>query len=290
MTKIVAGIDFSHYPFALAYLDRLGFAEADVRLVHVVESLMLDKSFPDLGPTHPITVIMAEHLRQGELELDKAEALLKTSRYQVGRETHQGDPARVLIERASDVHADIIAVGSARKGAWASLFFGSVTKALTSSAEQSILVAKSAPRSKDGLTAVLAVDHSAYGNACIDRFISWNARGVQRVSIVTGTLSTSLGVEQQVDGLDRLDSAIEADIEARNAAICKRLQELGMDCDHRVVHGHANEAIESTMNETAADLLIMGARGHGYWDRLRLGSVSHHQVVASPHNVLVVRV
>lgn len=282
MIRIVAGIDFAHYPFALAFLERLRFASADVRLMHVVESLLPDKGFPDLKPTHPLSVLLAEHERQGNEELVKATDMLQGTAYLVGTELRKGDPARCLIEYADSLHSDLIAVGSAQKGTWASLFFGSVTKALTAAAEQSILIAKSHPRSKDGLTAVLAVDHSVYCNACLDRFIEWKAQGVHRITIVTAKEAASnLGPEL---------AHIDASFEAQNAEICSRLGAVGIECDHRLVPGHPNEAIEVAMKETEADLLIMGARGHGFWDRFRLGSVSHYQVVATAHNVLVVRV
>lgn len=290
MTKIVAGIDFAHYPFALAFLERLRFASAEVRLMHVIESVLPDKSYPDLKPTHPISVMMAEHERQGNAELVKARDMLQGSGYHLGIELHRGDPARSLVEYANSLPADIIAVGSAQKGAWASLFFGSVTKALTASAEQSILVAKSHPRSKDGLTAVLAVDHSVYCNSCIDRLIKWKAQGIRRVTIVTARLVVTLGADQPDEGLDLLSGDIEADILARNSEICERLSSEGIECDHRMERGHANHAIDTVMRDTEADLLILGARGHGFWDRFRLGSISHFQVVATPHNVLVVRV
>lgn len=282
MIRIVAGIDFEYYPFALAFLERLRFAGAEVRLMHVIESVFTDKSFPDLAPNHPLSVLMAENERQGDAELVKAGKMLQESHYHLGTELQRGEPSRSLIEYAKDSSAEIIAVGSAQKGTWASLFFGSVTKALTAGAEQSILIAKSHPRSKDGLTAVFAVDHSVYCNACIDRFIEWKTQGVQRITIVTA--------KQAASDLDLQLANIDADFEAQNAEICDRLRAEGIECGHRLVPGHPNEAIDTVMKETEADLLIMGARGHGFWDRFRLGSVSHYQVVATPHNVLVIRV
>jgi nucleotide-binding universal stress UspA family protein len=300
MVRIVAGIDFEHYPLALSLLERLRFSAAEIHLVHVVESLMPDKSFPDFSPAHPLSVISEEKDRQGDLELVKAGSLLQSTGYHLGTELHRGDPARVLIEAASDLAADIIAVGSAQKSAWAwghfaipaltSLFFGSVTKALTANAEQSILIAKSQPRSKDGLAAVLAVDHSAYCDDCIDRFIGWQARGIHRITIVTAPMVVTGSAEKPVDGLDQFNAESEADIHKRNSEICERLRGEGIDCDFKVVLGHPNHAIETVMRDQQADLLILGARGHGFWDRFRLGSVSHHQVVATPHNVIVVRV
>jgi len=283
MVRIVAGIDFEYYPLALTFLERMSFATADVRLMHVIESVFPDKGFPDLKPTHPLSVLMAEHERQGNDELMKAASMLQGTSYPLDTKIQKGDPAQTLIEYANSLSADIIAVGSAQKRAWASLFFGSVTKALTANAEQSLLVAKGHPRSENGLSAVLAVDHSTYCNDCIDRFIGWQVRGIRRVSIVTAHQIVTPGVDQ-------LNADIESDIQARNAEICERLQKEGIECDHRVVQGHPNEAIETVMKDTKADLLILGARGHGFWDRFRLGSVSHFQVVATPHTVLVVRV
>ena len=40
MTRIVAGIDFEHYPLALTFLARLRFETAEVRLMHVIESVL----------------------------------------------------------------------------------------------------------------------------------------------------------------------------------------------------------------------------------------------------------
>lgn len=290
MIRIVAGIDFEHYPFALAFIDRLRFAAAEVHLLHVVESVLPDKSFPDPELKHPLSVIMAEQERQGNEELVKAASMLQSTGYVLSTEVRKGDPARSMIEYANSLAADLIAMGSAQKGAWASLFFGSVTKALTDSAEQSLLIAKSPPRSHEPLSAVLAVDHSPYCNACIERFIEWKARGVRRVTIVSALEHLKLSVDHSGHELDLLKDDIETQINARNAQICERLQQEGIECEHRLVAGHPNQAIDTVMEDTEADLLIVGARGHGFWDRFRLGSVSHFQVVSTPHNVLVVRV
>lgn len=38
------------------------------------------------------------------------------------------------------------------------------------------------------------------------------------------------------------------------------------------------------------ELLILGAQGHGFWERLTVGSVSFHQAIAESHSVLMLRV
>jgi len=76
----------------------------------------------------------------------------------------------------------------------------------------------------------------------------------------------------------------------RNEQVCERLRALGAQCESRVEEAHPNEAIQNAMKETEADLLILGAQGHGFWDRLAIGSISFHQAIAEPHSVLLLRV
>ncbi|RYG31629.1 universal stress protein, partial [bacterium] len=45
----------------------------------------------------------------------------------------------------------------------------------------------------------------------------------------------------------------------------------------------------TTMSETGSDLLILGARGHGLIERLLIGSLALHVVVAEPYSVMVLR-
>ncbi|KXK12986.1 MAG: universal stress protein [Fimbriimonadaceae bacterium] len=293
MVRIVAGID-DHHENALSFLDRLRFASADVRLLYVIESLMPDKSFPDLGPNHPLSVLMAEIEQQSEAKLAAAAAMLAPTGYPVQTELRKGDSARCLIEFASSWPADIIAVGSAQKGQWGSLFFGSVTKALTAGAEQSILIAKSPPRDQAGVSAVLATDHSPYCDACIERFFSWEANGVRRMTVLTsldrGTAPQQVGPAEASERLTGSLPDVKDQLRARNEELCLRFRSEGIECESVLVEDHPQSAIAQTMSDTEADLLLLGARGHGFWDRIRLGSVSHYQVVATPHNVLVIRV
>ena len=43
------------------------------------------------------------------------------------------------------------------------------------------------------------------------------------------------------------------------------------------------------MEEQKADLVILGAQGQSFAKRLAVGSVSLHEVISTPHNVLVLR-
>jgi nucleotide-binding universal stress UspA family protein len=289
--RIVAGID-SHYVHALHFLERLRFPSAEVRLLHVVESLLPDKTFPDLGPDHPLTALMAEKQRLGREELEAAKAILAPTGYSVATEIMRGDPARCIIEYSTQCHADLIAVGSSQKGQWGSLFFGSVTKALTAAAEQSILIAKSAPRSDQGLKVVLATDHSAYADACVRKLLTWDIGGIRHITVLTSLEHRIPEPSPETDPSDTLTRTLARtrdEAQTKSDRLCQEFRSRGIECATLLEHDHPQNAIARAMQDSNADLLILGARGHGFWDRLRLGSVSHFQVVATPHNVLVLR-
>lgn len=115
MFRITAGIDFEHYQKALSIVQRLKPANGAIDLIHVVESLLPDESFPNLASTHPVAMIMAERNRQGHAELDKAESLLEGSGLQINKLMTQGDPPREILDQANSSGADLIAVGSGQK-------------------------------------------------------------------------------------------------------------------------------------------------------------------------------
>lgn len=291
MIRIVAGID-SHYAHALHILERLRFPSAEVRLLHVVESLLPDKTFPELGPDHPLTSLMAERQRLGREELEAARAILAPTGYRVATEIVQGDPARCLIEHSTQWHADLIAAGSSQKGHWGSLFFGSVTKALTAAAEQSILIAKSPPRSDRGLKVILATDHSPYADACVGKLITWDIGGIRHITVLTSLehrIPAPSPETEPSDILTRTLASTRDELQMKSDRICQEFRSRGIECATLLEDAHPQSAIARAMRDSNADLLILGARGHGFWDRLRLGSVSHFQVVATPHNVLVMR-
>jgi nucleotide-binding universal stress UspA family protein len=43
------------------------------------------------------------------------------------------------------------------------------------------------------------------------------------------------------------------------------------------------------MLDTQADILVMGAQGHGFVERVFIGSVSLHQALYEPYPVMIVR-
>jgi nucleotide-binding universal stress UspA family protein len=66
---------------------------------------------------------------------------------------------------------------------------------------------------------------------------------------------------------DRLTTAMEE--------WCEPLREAGIDYEARLVDGAPAETLMRVSEETKADLLIVGRRGHGGFAEMALGSVPH---------------
>lgn len=57
----------------------------------------------------------------------------------------------------------------------------------------------------------------------------------------------------------------------------------------KILHGSPAQAVVSEAEEWAADLIVVGSHGYGFWERMMLGSVSQSVINHAPCSVLVVR-
>ncbi len=282
--RILVGIDHETYPAALDLLVALRFASAELKLVHVVES-----PFQDLTkvPFEPVREWLDAQEQEARRELEEAKRRLGESSYSIESLILHGDTPRALIEHGREWGAELVAIGSSKKGHWGALFYGSVTKAIAAGAEQSVLVAKHSPQTQDGLRAVIATDHSDYCNRCLERFLSWEVEGIRSATVLTSLSSD--GIPNKAF-LEKSLEEIRAQVQEGNDRLCERLRDKGIEASSALSSEPPQDAIASAMKTTNADLLILGAQGHGFWDRVRLGSVSYYEVIATDHNVLVLRV
>jgi nucleotide-binding universal stress UspA family protein len=212
----------------------------------------------------------------------------------------EGNAADRLLERTEETHADLIAINGSRHGEAAAMLLGSVARDLLVCAPCSLLIAKRHPGEKVTLSAplrvVLATDHSEYTNRCIERLLDFCPRGIGELTVVCaypGERLRALGKHVARPCVD-LGEAVHSTLDKKNEALIERLRSdgLGSEVCYRslVVAGHAHEVITKAMRDAEADLLILGARGHGLVERLMVGSVSYREAAASPHSVLVLRV
>jgi nucleotide-binding universal stress UspA family protein len=139
---------------------------------------------------------------------------------------------------------------------------------------------------------VFATDHSSYADRCVPELLALAPRGISRLTVLSCYPPEFARAIRSLLPEFVLDPAewIEANLRERNEQVARTLTPLGCEIDTRVCSAPAATGIPKVMQETGADLLILGAQGHGFLDRLKMGSTSYHQVTAEPYSVLLLRV
>lgn len=291
--KILVGIDRDlRYRPALAFLSRLRFREADITLAHAVDS-----------PSRAAVFGIAEAAFGGEIggaafaaaEAVTGEALECALALGLQAETSvlAGPAASALMEFAAREQSDLIVIHSVRKSALDSLFLGSVARALAIGSGQSVLISKGKPKERGPVTAVFATDHSPYACAALDHLIDLKPQGIEQVHLVSAAWMRDF--EPEITHFDNSDDEgptqawLETHLAERNAAAAAMLSQAGFRTTTSVDPAKPVEAIRKAMDRHDADLLIMGAQGHGFIHRLFIGSTSLQQVVAEKHPVLLLR-
>jgi nucleotide-binding universal stress UspA family protein len=289
--KVVLGVDnLGRWHATAQMIRRLVLPHLEVHLVHAVEPFEALGSPLEGAFNHPR---QADPCSAGDLALKQAEAMLICLGAPFHRHILRGEPAVGLLEVSEQVDADLIAVGSERKGAFGGFFYGSVGRGMVIGAKRSVLICKEVVKPDRPFTAVLATDHSDYMDRCVERLLALAPGGIDRLVVMTANRMSSL--TQKILTWDVPDVSNEAagwvreKLEQKTKTLCQRLAPLGATCQARVISDHPVEAIRTVMSEESADLLILGAQGHNFIDRLCVGSVSLHAVVAEPFNVMVLR-
>jgi len=312
--KILLGLDFppegpdgKEAPAAVRLLKQVRFSKAEVEVAHVVRPY----GTPEPG-LHALLVAAGEDVEQAYAEeRAAAQYLVDRSAAKVGAsdgsEPHGivlvGRAAASLMSRADDSYADLIAVnGSGQASLLDKLLTPSVARAIVVGAHQSVLVARDRPigpaganpRRCGGLRAVLATDHSPYANRCIELLCRFAPAGIEHLDVLTAYPAEQIQIFRSLVGdmvVDPAD-AIHDNLAKRNDTVIDILSHhlTGTTFASHVAAVTVQEAIAQRMAESDADLLILGAKGHGFVERILLGSVSfHHAVVNHPYSVLILR-
>lgn len=289
----ILGVDNTEdHQVAIELLARLKFKDLRLRLVHVLERLQPPGwDLPLKEPADLIENVLRMQEAEGRKALDEAAAALQKHGISSHSKMLNGFAANQLMDDAEQIGADLIAVGSEHKGKVEAFLIGGVARKLVIGAEQSILVAKKMPKREGPLTVVLATDHSDYANRCVDRLVQWAPQGIGRLILLTaypkGLIRSMRGMLEHFK-ID-ISAWVEEKLHEHNRQVLEKLAPLGWNCESSVIDAPPNEAINQVMQKNGADLLIVGAHGHGIVERVTIGSVSFHQVVAEAHNVLVLR-
>lgn len=292
--KAIVGVDAQGvYKPAIQLLGRFQFENPFTTLAHFVSTV------PPFVPMEAgeSAVIVADYMKIMEnagrtaLDFAREEACVRDLHPKCVLKS--GSPADGLSQMALESRADLVAVRAERGSLWSTSFLGSVSRGLAIGCHSSLLVAKGPIKEGLPLKVVLATDHSAASDRWISKFLSWRPKGISEIHVVT---AYELSDEQEkllqanlpaLSGM--VDGWIDEHLQSLNAKVVEKLKAAGYTATSRVGSGRPNDVIRQAMQDTQADVLVLGAQGHGFIERLFIGSCAMHQVLAEPYPVLVVR-
>lgn len=290
--KAILGVDANDaFRPAVCLLSRLHPVRREVKLVHAA-----DISLPWTG-LYGEAQVQADYTRAmenvGRRALDRAVDDACLHDFMPKSKLIFGSAAATLIHESEAPDIDLVAVNATHKGAWSSAFMGSVSRALAIGCPKSVLIAKGDRKMHSPLRVVFGTDHSDYCNRALDRFLSWKLNGIGAIEVVSAYQLDPYQLEITSNGVQAtealVDQFMQTKIEERNQEVVTKLQAAGYSATSKVVHGAATDALRQAMQEFEADILVVAAQGHGFWQRLMVGSVALHQVVAEPYPVLILR-
>lgn len=278
---------------ALRMTAKLGFDDLQTTLLHCVESVLPDGSFPQLATGHAIAQMIQEREDTGRIVLESARQTMGELGIAAETRLEQGSPSVCVLRVADEIEADLIVVGCSNKGRWGTLFFGSVSQAVVTGARRHLAVVKREVPVDRPLTAVFATDHSDYTNRCLESLLALAPKGIGRIHVLTANevdaKTAALVAKEMPEVAGDEEGWLGQRLLRQNEAIATRFRGVGIEATGVVIDGHPNEAIRRAMEETEADLLILGAQGRGFIERLTMGSVSFYQAVSEKYSVLILR-
>lgn len=266
---------------SLAMLKALSPGNLQAEVLHVVD---ISKAYPGYGlfPSPDLPGQMVDVLEKESKELAGwAQAFVEDQKISCSSQVKWGAAGQKLLEEATATSADLIALHRGNASGLERLLLGSVSKSVLLGAQQSVLVTKGEPYTSGDFTAVIGVDHSPYCMKCIELLLNLHLTGIKKLMIVTALE----GTPRPPDGVDYRTRLME-----KNEELCLRFSSVGIETAYEIVEAPAVKALHEAMDSANANLMIVGAHGHGFIERLLLGSTSLHQVAAEPYSVLVLRV
>jgi len=275
--NILVGVDSGrHYRSALSVLARLKPWGALITLLHVDEGASFPVALPHT-PTFSGTGRVVLDAAGGRLLQQAAQeaasmGLSTTSLYEAGNVVDQ------LLLQAGQLPANLIAIGSRNRGALATAVLGSTEHALAIHSTSSFLVAHGNVAVTGPVRALFATDQSDFASEAFDRFLNWIPQGLTEVIVFT-----AIEPERASDEGHMIATA------RRCAEIGGHLQRFGIRSSIRIRIGDPAREIDAAMKELGSDLLILCARGHGFVERVALGSVGTSLTSSASYPVLVLR-
>jgi nucleotide-binding universal stress UspA family protein len=143
---------------------------------------------------------------------------------------------------------------------------------------------------------LLAVDGSTYSDAAVEGVVKrpWPAKSEVKV-VTVAELPVIVGIEPWAaspDYFELLEKGIREaakEVVSRTVSRFQESEDKTLKISTEIIEGSPRQAIVDEADRWGADLIVMGSRGLGTWNRLLLGSVSSAVVNHAKCSVEIVR-
>jgi nucleotide-binding universal stress UspA family protein len=299
ITRILCPVDFSDFSqHALAHAGALArWYDARLTVMYVYGIGIPPAALaPGMGPVGAEALILSlEDENQFMTDLRRLAADAGVSGDAVELKVLQGNVVESILEEAQSTRADLVVVGTHGRAGFERLVLGSVTEKLLRKLPCSVLTvpprAATPPAARLFSNIVLATDFSEAATRALAHALSLaqeaNAR-LTLVHVVEVPEATGEWIYTTTDMETLVHSAMTASREQLAAAVPAAARDW-CQVKERVEAGRSYREILRVAREEGADLIVVGAQGHGVIDRLLFGSTASHVVRQATCPVLAVR-
>ena len=212
--------------------------------------------------------------------------------YQVRQE--KGHPVDSILRVAEEEKVDLILLGSRGLRGVKEFLLGSISSGVLHHANCPVLITHGdhIPNSIEKFQNILLTSD---GSECAKRAASVALNIAQKfaipLSILNVSIHTSIFPGNDYAGLSDVDVEIYAQrmLEQVKIDVNNIAKDMGVSCSYHQEPGYPKEAIVRFADEHDTDLIVMGSRGLGGFERMLLGSVSNYVTHHAKCSVLVVR-
>ncbi|MGE0131470.1 MAG: universal stress protein [Blastocatellales bacterium] len=209
-----------------------------------------------------------------------------------------GHPQEVILSQAGDWDANLIALGSRGLGGFKRFLLGSVSSEVAARAKCSVVIVRDdekRPIRNARLNILLAVDGSAGSDAAVNEIANrpWPEGSAVKVISAVEPPHPPLAGSLILPGsfIQEWEKAIEDRARAAVEKASARLRASGqiLEVLSETIPGSARDVILDEAEKWGADLIVLGSRGLGGFDRLLLGSVAQTVISHANCSVEIVR-
>jgi len=288
------GVDTQgQYRSALSLLGRLAFENASLHLAHFEPPIQTWVGPGFIASSDDLANALTQDHQLSEQLLEAAVDDACGYGFVSRASTAMTPVASGIMSLGDELNADVIAIGSRSSGPLAAAFLGSVGRALAIGGNKSFLIGRGDVKKSGSVSVLFATDHSRLSMRALDWFIDHKPKGVSDVHLITAynidNLTNQGYFSELYEQASEQGKTLREHLKSLSEEAVAKLRSHGFHADYSLVPGLINAGISHSMKVQKADLLVLAAQGHGFFERLVMGSVALHQVVAEPYPVLVIR-